>query len=162
MATNESERRALRSYLHILDLLKEPDLCADEVVHRSSEAFRVLKLPSFLPMVAVRAEVSSSGILLVRTIAVGRELERCEGAIEAEKFARIGDAWRSEELWRDDRRRQLGLDGESWVFEWRAGEQYCMAESWSPDARGRDADLSDAGEKLLALASRQFGVRYYY
>ena len=78
------------------------------------------------------------------------------------QIARIGDAWRSEELWRDDRRRQLGLDGESWVFEWRAGEQYCLAESWSPDARGRDADLSDAGEKLLALASRQFGVRYYY
>jgi hypothetical protein len=133
VAANEASRRALRAYLRIIEQLAEPDLSGPGFPERSVEAFRVLRLPSLRAIIAVRLELTAAGAVLSRSVGQVQRPGRRETMIDAALIDPIARVWRAPELWRDDRPRQLGLDEETWVLEWRRGEEYRIAESWCRD-----------------------------
>lgn len=145
MASDEGAALRRREYLESLEPLDEPGLTVDDSERSGTEAFRVLRFPSFRPRISVRVEIAPSGIQLIRSVSTFIGAEHRETAIDAPTLAPVAEVWRRPELWRHDRARRLGLDGETWMLEWRDGAAYRCVQSWMPDASGWDPDVYHAG-----------------
>ena len=161
MASDELAALERRYYMGRLEPLDEPGLTEDDGPRGGIETFRVLRFPSFRPSISVRVEIAPSGIQLIRSVSNFMGAEHWETAIDESTLAPVAEAWRRPELWRHDRKRRLGLDGETWMLEWRDRAAYRRVESWSPDAFRWDPDVYHVGNQLLSLASQRFGVLYY-
>ena len=135
--------------------LQEPPLYGTEGA--AGDSYRLLYLPSFQDSISVRVDVAIDGVAALR-VATGSidypftkpgvfngESGRVLSAFEYSTFRQIFEGM---DICHAPPDEVLGLDGYTFVFEWRSGDRYCVVERWVPDP----GPFLSAGKLMLRMA----------
>jgi len=151
----------MESWSWLLDQLGEPPLHTTVALAVLPEVIRVFAVRSFRPALAVRAERGARSVRLTRSIQGRSAAERRDVELPLHRWPIAPGMLDDEAFWRALRSPAQGLNGETWLLEQVTPAGYRNVESWCPRRGGRDADILEIGETLLALADAEFGTVPY-
>jgi hypothetical protein len=138
---------------------REPILNAREPQSKTRATIRLVWVRTFHAPAVVRAERDGHDARLVTTLwsgAGGYEWKavarRDSIALDPSTFARLSRVLDEAEFWTRDTAQVRGLDGSTWLIEYRVGNEYHVRSIWTPGAEGRGAAVHALGLELIRSA----------